>query len=123
VRGSGFAATADPPSLRNICSLQLLGADDLEPHPLEQLRRSVVMLPPGRRDGLDRDLAIAIIEELQRLQRSDRRYRELVGQLRALLASEDITQQAADGSPGLPDGCEPRSVIRLALGLRRGGTG
>jgi hypothetical protein len=38
-------------------------------------------------DGLDRDRAIAIIEELQRLQRSDRRYREVVDQLRALTAS------------------------------------
>jgi hypothetical protein len=65
----------------------LAGVDGLEPHRLEQLRRSIVMLPPGRRDGLDRDRAIAIIEELQRLQRSDRRYREVVDQLRALTAS------------------------------------
>jgi hypothetical protein len=47
------------------------------------------MLPPGRRDGLDRDRAIAVIDELQRLQREDRRYRELVGQLRAVLAAID----------------------------------
>jgi hypothetical protein len=47
------------------------------------------MLPAGRRDGLDRDKAIAIIEELQRLQRSDGRNREVVHQLRVLLATVD----------------------------------
>ncbi|MDP9074739.1 MAG: hypothetical protein M3N98_11300 [Actinomycetota bacterium] len=63
--------------------------DDLvDPHRLENLRRSIVMLPPGRRDGLDRDEALRLIEELQRLQRSDGRYKRLVGQLRVLLAGE-----------------------------------
>ena len=46
--------------------------DTFEPHNLERLRRSIAMLPPGRPDGLDRDLAIRIIEELQRLQRGTR---------------------------------------------------
>ena len=76
-------------SAPNICSIQLAGVDDLTPERLEQLRRSICMLQPGRRDGLERDQAIAIIEELQRLQRSDRRQRELVEQLRALLAGID----------------------------------
>ena len=56
------------------------------PTTLENLRRSIAMLPPGRRDGLDRDKALAVIAELQRLQRKDRRYRELVDQFRTLLA-------------------------------------
>ncbi len=47
------------------------------------------MLPPGRRDGLDRDKALALIAELQRLQRQDRRYWELVDQLWVLLAELD----------------------------------
>jgi hypothetical protein len=59
--------------------------DLLEPHSLERLRRSIAMLGPGRPDGLDRDRALQIISELQRLQGPDRRYRELVAQLRALL--------------------------------------
>jgi hypothetical protein len=43
------------------------------------------MLTPGQKAGLDRDRAVRILEELQRLQRSDRRYRETVEQLRAIL--------------------------------------
>jgi len=65
--------------------------DDLEPHELENLRRSIVMLRPGQAASLDRDRAVRLLEELQRLQASDRRFRELVEQLRALL----------DGSQGL----------------------
>jgi hypothetical protein len=60
--------------------------DLLELYHLENLRPSIAMLPPGRRNGLDRDKAMAVIAELQRLQRRDRRYRELVDQLRTLLA-------------------------------------
>ncbi len=65
---------------------------ELEPHNLENLRRSIVMLPPGR-SGLDRNGAIRIIEELQRLQASDLRYKELVAKLRAIL-------DGADGATG-----------------------
>jgi hypothetical protein len=53
---------------------------------MERLRRSIAMLSPGRPDGLDRDLAVQIIAELQRLQRRDRRYSSLVEHLRSLLA-------------------------------------
>jgi hypothetical protein len=63
--------------------------DLFEPHNLERLRRSIAMLAPGRPDGLDRDRAIQIIGELQRLQRVDRRYHDLVTQLRALLDQAD----------------------------------
>jgi hypothetical protein len=66
--------------------------DDLDPHRLENLRRSIVMLPPGR-PGLDRDAAIMVIEELQRLQVSDRRYRELIDRLRTLLDAGGSTTQ------------------------------
>jgi hypothetical protein len=64
-------------------------ADDLDPNELEHLRRSIAMLPPGR-PALEREQATRLIGELQRLQRSDRRYVDLIGQLRALL----------DGLPG-----------------------
>jgi hypothetical protein len=60
--------------------------DLLEPHALERLRRSIAMLGPGRPDGLDRDRALQVIGELQRAQRRNRRYEELVTQLRTLLA-------------------------------------
>jgi hypothetical protein len=63
--------------------------DAFPPHHLEQLRRSIVMLAPGRPSGLDRDRALQLIEELQRARHQDRRYRELVAQLRALLASAE----------------------------------
>jgi hypothetical protein len=43
------------------------------------------MLTPGQPAGLDREGAVRILEELQRLQRSDRRYRQLVDQLRVML--------------------------------------
>jgi hypothetical protein len=64
-----------------------MGVDDLsEPHNLERLRRSIAMLRPGRPDGLDRERALGIISELQRAQRRNRRYEDLVTQLRTLLA-------------------------------------
>jgi hypothetical protein len=66
-------------------------AEDLfERHTLERLRRSIAMLAPGRTDGLDRDRALSIIAELQRLQHRDRQYADLVGQLRTLLAAADV---------------------------------
>jgi hypothetical protein len=60
--------------------------DLFEPHHLERLRRSIVMLSPGQRDGLDRDRALQLISELQRSRSRNRRYEELVTQLRTLLA-------------------------------------
>jgi hypothetical protein len=59
--------------------------DDLDPHALEQLRRSLVMLRHDQPAGLTQERALRLIHELQRLQRTDRRYAELVAQLRALL--------------------------------------
>ena len=63
--------------------------DAFLPHNLEQLRRSIVMLPPGRPSGLDRERAVRLIEELQRVQGQDQRYRDLVGQLRSVLSSTE----------------------------------
>lgn len=59
--------------------------DDLDPHSLEQLRRSLVMLRHDQPAGLTQQRALRLIYELQRLQRSDRRYAELVAQLRTVL--------------------------------------
>jgi hypothetical protein len=61
---------------------------NLDGNSLENLRRSIVMLPPGQ-PGLDRDAAIKVIEELERLQHNDRRHRVLVDQLRLLLESTE----------------------------------
>jgi hypothetical protein len=52
---------------------------------LENLRCSIVMLRPRQTAGLDRARAVSLLDELQRLQRSDQRYRQLVEQLRALV--------------------------------------
>ena len=43
------------------------------------------MFRPGQAARLDRDRAMRLLEELQRLQRSDRRYCHLIDQLRALV--------------------------------------
>lgn len=57
----------------------------LTPEALEQARRSIVLLTPGQPSGLDREAAIAVLAELQRLQGADRRLSTLVKSLRALL--------------------------------------
>jgi hypothetical protein len=88
VDARSYATSKMPGSASNTCSLHFAGVDlddDLQPHNLEQLRRSIAMLRPGQKTNLDRDRAIRILEELQRLQRSDRRYHETVDQLRAIL--------------------------------------
>jgi hypothetical protein len=55
---------------------------------LERLRRSVVLLAPRHPGGLDREAAIAVLEELQRLQTRDQRVTELLDQVRAMIAGE-----------------------------------
>ena len=45
---------------------------------IEYLRRSLAMLPPGRRDALDRERALGILDELVEVQgRLDRLRQEL----------------------------------------------
>ena len=70
--------------------------DPFEPHDLERLRRSISMLTPGQPAGLDRERAVRILDELQRLQRSDRRYRQLVDQLQTMLDGLESRELPAD---------------------------
>jgi DNA-directed RNA polymerase subunit F len=51
-----------------------------ERHDLERLRRSIVLLAPRHPGGLDREAAMAVVEELQRMQDKDRRVYKLVDQ-------------------------------------------
>jgi hypothetical protein len=45
---------------------------------IDSLRRSLAMLPPGRRDALDRERALGVLDELVEVQdRLDRLRREL----------------------------------------------
>ena len=60
-------------------------ACSFKPEDLERLRRSVVLLAPRHPGGLDREAAIAVLEELQRLQTRDRRVTELLDQVAALI--------------------------------------
>lgn len=56
--------------------------DPIEPHSVESLRRSIAMLRPGQAATIDRERAMALLAELQRLQHE---HRHVVGQLRSLL--------------------------------------
>ena len=56
----------------------------LKPEDLERIRRSVVLLAPHPA-GLDREAAIAILEELQRLQSWDRQVTELLDRVSAMI--------------------------------------
>ena len=52
-------------------------------HEAEYLRRSIAMLPPGRRDALDRERALELLDELvttqDQLEGLRRQLRELTG--------------------------------------------
>ncbi len=88
VSGGSLVNVIRPTSLgpSNICSLGSPGmADNLDPHELERLRRSIAMLRPGQPAGLKREEAMRLLEELQRLERSDRRHAEVVERIRAML--------------------------------------
>ena len=63
--------------------------DPLTPEALEQVRRSVTMLARGQPSGLDREAALALLEELQRREHAGRRRAELVAALRTLLAAAE----------------------------------
>lgn len=46
--------------------------DPLDRYEIQRLRRSIVMLPPGQAANLDRDHALTLLAELQRLQQAQR---------------------------------------------------
>jgi hypothetical protein len=62
----------------------------LEPHELERLRRSIVMLPPGHSAGaLTREAALELIEGVADARGETARYRHAVDQLRSVLDALD----------------------------------
>lgn len=65
-----------------------VSAGPLTPERLEQLRRSVEMLAPGQPAPLDREEALQLVEEVQRLRDNHRRLVQLAEALRGLLAAE-----------------------------------
>lgn len=59
-----------------------------DPHVIENLRRSITMLSPGQAATIERDRALVLLEELQRLQQE---HRLVASQLRALVAQIEGT--------------------------------
>jgi hypothetical protein len=59
----------------------------MTPEDVERLRRSIAMLRPGSATAVDRERALELLEELQRLDHLSRRYEEAIGQLRTILAT------------------------------------
>jgi hypothetical protein len=58
------------------------------PEEWEIIRRSTVMLSPGQNAPLDRETALALLEELGRLSAKDREVRELLARLQAVLDAD-----------------------------------
>lgn len=56
-----------------------------DPIDLERLRRSIALLAPKQPSGLDREAAMALLQELQRLKSKDRRVVSLLDEVAALL--------------------------------------
>jgi hypothetical protein len=54
---------------------------------LERIRRSTVMLTPGSPHGVDRETALALLEELQDLRRTITRLQHLAGEIAQLVAA------------------------------------
>jgi hypothetical protein len=71
-------------------------AYSLTPEELERIRRSIVLLAPRQPAGLDREAAVSLLGELQRLQGKDRRVQQLLAQVIELLeaARADATEDA-----------------------------
>jgi hypothetical protein len=61
---------------------------------LERIRRSIVLLAPKQPSGLDREAAMALLEELQRLQGKDRRVTHLLEQVTTLLEAARKADQS-----------------------------
>jgi hypothetical protein len=63
----------------------------VEPWEIENLRRSVVMLPPGHSAGaVRREQALGLFEEIAGLQQETSGYRYAVAELRRVLAALDV---------------------------------
>lgn len=60
---------------------------------LERIRRSIVLLAPRQPSGLDREAAVALLEELQRLQSKDHRVSRLLEQITALIDAASNTDE------------------------------
>ncbi len=58
------------------------------PEEWEIIRRSTVMLSPGQKAALDRETALALFDELNRLERRDRQVRDLLARLQAVLEAD-----------------------------------
>ena len=73
-------------------------AYSLTPEELERIRRSIVLLAPRQPAGLDREAAVSLLGELQRLQGKDRRIQQLLSQVVGLLeAARADAEEDADG--------------------------
>ena len=73
--------------------------EPLSPIEIDRLRRSVAMLAPHHPSGLNREAALRVLTELERLQRRDRRVAELFAQVQALLDDEEDDRQASGPPP------------------------
>ena len=67
----------------------------LSPIEIDRLRRSVAMLAPDHPSGLNREAALRVLTELERLQRRDRRVTELLAQVQALLNDEQDDRRSS----------------------------
>ncbi len=73
-------------------------AYSLTPEELERIRRSIVLLAPRQPAGLDREAAVSLLGELQRLQGKDRRVQQLLAQVAGLLeAARADAEEDTDG--------------------------
>lgn len=72
-------------------------AYSLNPEDLERIRRSIVCLAPRQPAGLDREAAVALLGELQRLQGKDRRVQHLLDQVASLLAAARADEDSDTG--------------------------
>jgi hypothetical protein len=70
-------------------------AHSFSPEDLERIRRSIVLLAPRQPSGLDREAAVALLEELERLQSKDRRVQQLLHRLSELLEAARAGERSA----------------------------
>lgn len=71
--------------------------DPTDPHAVEMLRRSIAMLTPGQDARIERSRALALLEELRRLQNQ---HREVAGELQAMLDRLSGANRHPSAGPG-----------------------